>query len=315
MKQFHDGSGDNVAGDKIINIKWNLPKWIILSLFIVVGGGGILFSTIKKDENNLLSSASNQLSDEQRAKMLLVLSYAEGSINKDELIKYIEEVSAVENKLEFLNGLNFIDTTLISHDLSNQNIDDFYTRDVKTGSQNGGLELTNPENESETIEVRNCRDFYKYMDKGYYAMTTYDMKDESYFNQTCDIIRAIEKIKPAKVSFMEKIGIIDLEYWSGDIISFLGPEEDYPNYDETSIKELVESGEFKIRKTTSNSIQWEFGGNGQYIAELLKGDLNDDGIEDMLIFNYIYSVEGTFGYGFTQKWTKKKEAKYFELIE
>lgn len=314
MKQYHDGSGDNVAGNKVINIKWDLSKWSIL-IFLISVSGIILFNALKKDENKITVTVSNQLNEEQRAKMLLVLSYAEGNINKDELIEYIEKVSEIENKLEFINGLKFIDTTLVSHNLSVDNVENLYLKDVKTGSQDGGLELTNPEDETKTIEVRNCRDFFKYINKGYYAMTTYDMKDESYFNETCDIIRAIENIKPAKVSYMKKIGILDLEYWSDDIVSFLGSEEDHLKYKGMSIKELVASGEFKIKKTTSNSIQWEFGGNGQYIAELLKGDLNNDDIEDILIFNYIFATEGTFGYGFTQKWTKKKGTKYFERIE
>jgi hypothetical protein len=38
---------------------------------------------------------------------------------------------------------------------------------------------------------------------------------------------------------------------------------------------------------------------GLYLYEILRADLNDDGIEDLLIGSYMWALEGTFGAGST----------------
>jgi hypothetical protein len=43
---------------------------------------------------------------------------------------------------------------------------------------------------------------------------------------------------------------------------------------------------------------------GLYLNEILRADLNDDGIEDILIGSYEWALEGTFGVGYAMALTR-----------
>jgi hypothetical protein len=71
----------------------------------------------------------------------------------------------------------------------------------------------------------------------------------------------------------------------------------------------------KIVKEFENGFQVEISGEGFMMIELLRADLNNDDIEDILVFCYDYATEGTLGFGYTTKLSRLGADKMFEKIQ
>ncbi|MEH1901494.1 MAG: hypothetical protein V7L04_08785 [Nostoc sp.] len=56
-----------------------------------------------------------------------------------------------------------------------------------------GLELVN--NANETVFIKTCQEFFEAKKLGFYARTTYAMKMESKFNETCGIVESLSKAR------------------------------------------------------------------------------------------------------------------------
>lgn len=50
------------------------------------------------------------------------------------------------------------------------------------------------------------------------------------------------------------------------------------------------------------------------MIEMLRADLNNDDIEDVLVFCYDYAIKGTMGFGFTKMLSRKGVNLKFEKI-
>ncbi len=53
---------------------------------------------------------------------------------------------------------------------------------------------------------------------------------------------------------------------------------------------------------------------GQQLIEVARADLNGDGIEDILLFEYCYATHGTLGYGGVRILTRTGPSKRFEDV-
>lgn len=53
---------------------------------------------------------------------------------------------------------------------------------------------------------------------------------------------------------------------------------------------------------------------GQQLIEVARADFNNDGIEDILLFEYCYATHGTLGFGGIRILTRKTENGLFEIV-
>ena len=187
-------------------------------------------------------------------------------------------------------------------------------------------ELTLTNDMGNIKKVKTCREWREAIENNYYALSTYDMKEESYFKIASQTIDMIQKAQTPLMSYIAnpKVGVIDTEFLSLDFL----PEKFYPcniceeyekdllqNQGATNIKELVQLEKLKITNVTHNSINFEDNeGGGMYYKELLRADLNHDELEDILIFWYTYSLTGTLGFGDVSIISRKATDSLFEFL-
>ena len=65
------------------------------------------------------------------------------------------------------------------------------------------------------------------------------------------------------------------------------------------IPDLITQGKVKIISSSSLSLTPHYNYMGLYLIEILRADLNNDGIEEVLLSWYEWALEGTFGAGGT----------------
>ena len=193
--------------------------------------------------------------------------------------------------------------------------------DLELELQLGELTLKNDIGDVKKVKtIREWRDAIK---NDYYALSTYDMQEESYFRVTSNTIDIAKKAQTPIMSYINnpKLGVTDIKFLSLEFLpeNFLsGTCEEYllknKNKGAKSVKEFIDSGELKITDVTRNSINIEDSGVGVHYKELLRADLNDDGIEDILVFLYIYVLEGTMQYGDTAIISKKTSDSFFVFL-
>lgn len=53
---------------------------------------------------------------------------------------------------------------------------------------------------------------------------------------------------------------------------------------------------------------------GQQLIEVVRADFNDDGAEDILLFEYCNATHGTLGYGGIRMLTRKEPFSLFETL-
>jgi hypothetical protein len=63
------------------------------------------------------------------------------------------------------------------------------------------------------------------------------------------------------------------------------------------------------------SITLHYDGMGLYLNEILRADLNDDGIEDLLVGSYQWALEGSFGAGYAVALTRLGADKSFTIAK
>lgn len=146
------------------------------------------------------------------------------------------------------------------------------------------------------------------------------MKMESFFNQTCGIINALAHASVAEKNYLENphIGIVEINLMPISVLTTMSPD-DRDKISEAaalgkSLQEWVEEGKVKIKGVSQHSIHLEYGCMGQIMWELMRADLNDDGIEDILVYSYSYAIGGTFGYGDVEVLTRLGPTERFKQI-
>jgi hypothetical protein len=91
--------------------------------------------------------------------------------------------------------------------------------------------------------------------------------------------------------------VADINLLPIGLLPWIGPEyeEMIAGIKALTLKELNLSGEISIIDVSSTHLHFEFRGCGAVIRELLRADLDGDGLEEILIQYYIYAIGGTFG--------------------
>lgn len=133
-------------------------------------------------------------------------------------------------------------------------------------------------------------------EKGYYAPTTFDMVMHSRFELASNIISALLVAKESRESFLAPISNIEL--LPAKLLSLYINVGDpiynskIPDYKSLTILEMSNDGLCTIDERTPTSVSITAGVRCN-LTELLRGDLDGDGIEDMLVWQGCRVLGGT----------------------
>jgi hypothetical protein len=155
----------------------------------------------------------------------------------------------------------------------------------------------------EKRSVRTSREWADATSAGFYPLTNYDIKEEALFKRAYSLIQAFSKASVAEASFVEvsQAGLDSLDLLPVTQLPALSRDDVETlaalNSKGASVGDMVRTGEAKIDEASRNYLSLTYNYLGKTFWAILRSDLNNDGIEDMLVSTYEWATEGTLGFG------------------
>ena len=257
-----------------------------------------------------------------KVSVLLQVALEEERISREELFSIADRYAKSQNIFEVLMAFPFVDSELKGF-LSSTDIDSLYDRPILPRTH--GLEklvMVGPGTTGEEkIEVRTCREWVEATREGYYPSTTYDIKEESFFNKVYALVVALAQAKIPKHKYIsdQKASISDIDLLPVTFLPVLSGDdvEELQSFESRgiSIADLIVQGKVKVVSSSPLSLTLHYNYMGLCLNEILRADLNDDGIEDILVGGYEWALEGTFGAGFTMAVTRLSRTSLFTVTQ
>lgn len=232
------------------------------------------------------------------------------------LFKKLEGRKAKKNICKLLTDIKFADKSIIE-EIETNDINDLWDKPLLIG---GSLHIKNvnlSNEKGETKQVKTAREYKEAIELGYQPASNSDNKILYPFKILSRLLSAISNIMPPVQSFISKprVGIVDLFLLPSEIFTNLtnlgGRVEGDEGSSHKTIQDLLTEGKVKITKVTQNTLCIEDDGMGLYLLEVARGDFNNDGLEDILLYASAYAIGGTFEYGDTHILTRKNESGLF----
>ena len=213
---------------------------------------------------------------------------------------------------QLVEPLQFADGTVVKS-IAKDDIDALRDRPIRLGPNDhlDGVTLTNEKDED--IQVRTCREYDAALKRGYYANTNFDVQMSMWFMHQCGLLNALEEATVPRQSYISnpKVGITNLELIPFSVFPYASDEEIKSG---ATFQTKIKNGELKIVEKNQNTLATEETDTGQFLQEAVRADFNDDGIEDIFLFEYHYAVRGTFGSGGVIVLTRKSADGKFEVV-
>ncbi len=179
-------------------------------------------------------------------------------------------------------------------DITDENVEPLLDKNVSldyNDNYTSGLDLTDPDTKEKT-NVSSCNEFYSKKQKGFYPATTFDITMQSFFINTCHPLLFFKNAKPSlNTNFTppyfnaDSLNILPSNMGNIYQISRHPPCDDFTNLAECFEKTVDEYSFDKVEiKEREIGINTDVESAGYEI--LAKGDINNDGWEDLLVFYY-----------------------------
>ena len=163
-------------------------------------------------------------------------------------------------------------------------------------------------------EIRTTREYRDAIAQGFIPTCNAMVKIAALFDRPLAVFTAIERAQPARVSFIRepRAGIIDLKYMP---VSMLPKGQiSQEDGDCKTLEDVQRNGSLKVISSTSHSLHIEYSYFMRIIVEIMRADLNDDGIEDILVYWLDRALQGTYGDGGTFVLTRRTADGPFERL-
>ena len=210
-------------------------------------------------------------------------------------------VKPEEITFELIKDIKFADGTEVKS-IAKANIDDLRDLPVWMGGSDHIDELRLTHKQKEKLYVRTCREYDSAMESGYYADTGFEVKMSVWFKYQCGLLTALETAEIPRKSFISdpKVGVLNLELLRFAIFPYnIAESSDWEEARDikTTYQDMVEAGVLKIEAADNHVLRVEDEGMAQTLEEVVRADFNNDGIEDILVFEYHRAIGGTLGFG------------------
>jgi hypothetical protein len=165
------------------------------------------------------------------------------------------------------------------------------------------------------MTVRTCREYRAALAAGFYALTTYDIKSEAFLKNVNSVIEIMEVARVPIASFIQRPfrGVSDLDLLPASLLPQISPDDrdEIARMGDFSFADLLQKGDLKILRVSSQEVAIEWHYFGLMLRELLRADLDNDGVEDILCECYCWATQGTLGVGWTTKLSRLDEDQKF----
>ena len=134
------------------------------------------------------------------------------------------------------------------------------------------------------------REYDEARKQGYYPNSNFDYKMSFFFMHPCGLLNALEKASVPKQNFISdaKVSILNLELLPFQIFAenLAGQSSWDADRDlETTYQQKIDN-HIVVTKKRQNVLSVEGSGMGQTLKEMVRADFNNDGIEDVLLFEH-----------------------------
>jgi len=235
-------------------------------------------------------------------------------INVDELTKIINEkksIDWIEKVIILPIAINFEDSSFNTF-CFDKNLDNLYDKKIIFGGVFKSIDLKNDSNENITIST--LKEWMEATKQGFYPFTNTTIKLAENVDFLGNLIKAVENAKLPKVSFLDEpwIAINNLDYLSPKLL--FDPEEKFITNIQNgeSIGDLYRKNLVKLNQSNLFDLSIEFDGFETSISEQFRADLNDDGIEDILVRIWYRAIGGSLGFGETLILTRQSTKSLIE---
>lgn len=291
----------------------NLQKGDILldkstTLFFI----GIAKSRIQALRDNLLRISNRNIRG--KAVTLLAQCLERGLLSQDDVSTILAEHGDKPNEIfDILVKMNFADGVQIER-IAKEDIQELMTKPIRLGHNDSIPGVTLSHNSFGNTFTTSCAEYDNARVFGFYALSNFDIKMSAFFEHQCGLLKALTKASLPSTSYISnpRRGIIDLHLLPYSLFPEVTDEVIQNNPNETYAQKVSE-GKIRIKSVTQNYLcVEEEEGMGQILMEVCRADFNNDGIEDILIYEYSYATHGTLGVGTTLVITRKDNNGLFE---
>jgi hypothetical protein len=182
-----------------------------------------------------------------------------------------------------------------------------------------GLEVLTMSRDNEHATVVSCANWAELRRAGFCPMTTYDIKEEALFKDAYATLRALELATPAATSFLRTIHLNTeaAAFLPASLLPCLSSDADAMiqrwTAESVSLLDLSRKEGVELEATGDGlSITWD--GMSAYLHEILRADLDGDGLEDLVYSCYYRVNRGTFGAGNVGVLTRRSSCAMLEPI-
>lgn len=255
---------------------------------------------VPKVENLQDRFVQKRRADLHRAQLECAL--ASGVLSEADLAHALAKAAAGDDLVQLTSEIEFLEGVALDR-LRPSAIEELLDMPVRLWEDlpNG---LTLSHNDGSSRNVRTAREYRRAVADGCYGLTTWHIKTEALFQTTLGVLTALSACRPSAKSFVRtpRVGLCDIELLPSTLLLLYGDDQNVEDAtklfaEQPTIGDLVSVGEARVAGVTSFSITIEFGGQGTFMREILRADLDGDGCEDLLISRYLYATEGTLGIG------------------
>lgn len=243
----------------------------------------------------------------------LICAMESGIVRAQDVSEILRKFDSSDADVTLYRSIELLDGVVVSQ-VNKDKVEELLDRPIRLGVDlPAGLELVHKN--GSTVTVRTTREYGTAIQRGYYAPTTFALKMEALFKLPLAVLTVIEHARRAERSFIRdpRVGLVDLDLMPVSLLPTMTGEHE--EHDCRTLAEVKAKGKLSVQAATSYSLDFEYGGMSRTLVEVMRMDIQGDGIEDILLYGYDRAIGGTFGAGFTMALTRKSPTGLLEEID
>jgi hypothetical protein len=189
------------------------------------------------------------------------------------------------------------------------------------GSENIAIviDMVDPDNEDSIEPVVTCRRYNHLSLKGFYPKTNWDIKFSSRLNKSCKTLKFLLLAETASVSYMktilwdrESLKLFPMELSSmGNMFGDPADKTLKTIYELDNRVKLAKKADYNENYNICFEIDKFY---GICLQTMTKADINQDGIEDLIVYMESYATEGSHSYGTVIAFTRADNKSPYTVI-